>query len=539
MCYHVNMTLNDLSTLPNDTDSLKSLVIEQFHSLIDKETTLQKKDAELQQKDDKISALQEQLNLVLHQHFGRRSEKYSPDQLGLFNEAETDESAAVDTHGMAMEAVTVAAHQRIKRGRKPLPAALPRVEVIYDLDEQEKVCPEDGHPLHRIGETVLEQLEIIPAKVQVIRHIRYKYGCRHCESGVQTAPMPPVPIPKSIATPALLAYVAVSKYMDALPLYRQEQIFQRIGVQLNRATLALWMIRVGELVKPLLDLLARDLMSSPYIHMDESRVQVLTVAGERKRGQSQMWVRVSGDPEQPMVLFDYDPTRAGSVPIRLLADYSGYLVTDGYKAYSAVLQKPDLVGLGCWAHARRKFDEAIKSQGKQKSSVRTGKAHQGLSYIQQLYRVERDAKEKPPDERQRIRQQQAKPILDKIKQWISRSLDEVPPTSKLGRAIGYVNTEWERLTRYIEDGRLPIDNNRCENAIRPFVIGRKNWLFSDTDKGAEASAAIYSLVETAKANQLNPYQYLRHLFTELPKAGKGNLEQLLPYHIDPGTLHQQ
>ncbi|HJL51667.1 MAG TPA: IS66 family transposase [Arenicellales bacterium] len=524
------MTLNDLTALPDDPKALKSLLIEQFHALSDKDT-------ELQKKDNKISVLEEQINLLLHQRFGRSTEKYAPNQLGLFNEAEVAEIEEEDADADPdhSEVVTVAAHERVKRGRKPLPEHLPRIEVIHDLSDAEKVCPQDGHALHWIGTSTLEQLEIIPAKIQVIRHIRHKYACRHCETGVHTAPLPPMPIPKSMATPGLLAYVAISKYADALPLYRQEQMFKRIDVELKRATLASWMIRVGELIKPLLESLAGNMLVSPYIHMDETRVQVLNVEGQRKQGLSQMWVRVSGDADRPAVLFDYDPSRSGSVPVRLLSDYKGYLVTDGYKAYSAVLRQPELIGVGCWAHARRKFDEAIKSQGR-KPSAKTGKAHQGLSYIQQLYRIERAIKDKPADERRRNRQQQSKPILDKIKQWVRRSVDEVPPATKLGKAIGYLQTEWERLVVYIEDGNLPIDNNRCENAIRPFVIGRKNWLFSNTDRGARASAGIYSLVETAKANRRDPYQYLRYVLTELPKADPANIDHLLPYELKPGTL---
>jgi transposase len=337
-----------------------------------------------------------------------------------------------------------------------------------------------------------------------------------------------------MATPGLLAYIAISKYVDAMPLYRQEKAFERIGVELKRSTLALWMIRVGGLLQPILEALSRDLLQSPYLHMDETRIQVLHADGKPQPGLSQMWVRCNGESHQPIVLFDYDPTRSGSVPIRLLNGYSGYLVTDAYAGYNAVLKNPDIQGVGCWAHARRRFDEAIKAQ--KSKTQKAGKAHQGISYIQQLYRIERTIRDKPPDERLRIRQQEARPILDKIRVWVSQSLGQVPPASKLGKAIQYLQNEWDRLVIYIEDGRLPIDNNRCENAIRPFVIGRRNWLFADTDKGARASAAIYSVIECAKANGLDPYQYLRVLLSELPAIEGQSVDHLLPYSLDRNLL---
>jgi|TARA_Y100000310_G_scaffold343827_1_gene453320 transposase len=535
------MKIADLNTLPDDPAVLKKLLSEQSQTLHQKDTQLLEKETELtqtvnllQQKTEQLDALQEQVNLLLHRRFGRSSEHYSPDQLGLFNEAEEAlDDVEIDDDTTAEDSVIVEQHQRRKKGRKPLPASLPRIEIIHDLADDEKFCPHDDHPLHRIGESSFEELEIVPAVLKVYRHIRIKYGCRHCETGVYSAPLPPSPIPKSIATPGLLAYIAVSKYLDALPLYRQEQMFKRIGVKLSRTTMAMWMIRVGEILEPVLTALAQQLLASAVVHMDETRIQVLHVDGEPKKGLSQMWARVNGDSDRPIILFDFDPTRSAAVPLRLMADYQGYLVTDGYKGYAAILRQPGVLGAGCWAHARRKFDEAIKSQGK---PAKSGKAHQGLAFIQQLYRIERQIREQPPDERKRIRLAKASPLLDKIKAWLVSSIDEVPPRSKLGIAINYLATEWDHLGRYLEDGRVPIDNNRCENAIRPFVVGRKNWLFANTDNGAKASAAIYSVIETAKANGLDPYQYLRYLLTELPKGQHQHIEDLLPFNLTPESI---
>lgn len=563
------MKIADLNDLPDDPAALKRLLSEQSQTLQDKDnellenqsllaekqsllvdqqsqllkrqSALHEKDTELQQtlellqkKTEQLDALQEQVNLLLHRRFGNSSERYAPDQLGLFNEAEqTAGDADPEIPDEDEESVPVASHQRRKKGRKGLPAHLTRIEIIHDLSDEEKICPNDGHPLHRIGEAVHEELEIVPMTVKVHRHIRIKYGCRHCESGVHAAPLPPAPIPKSIATPGLLAYIAVSKYLDALPLYRQQQMFKRIGVELSRTTLAMWMIRVSKILEPVLAALAAELLDSPIVHMDETRIQVLHVDGEKKKGLSQMWARVNGDSDRSIILFDFDPSRSSAVPVRLLEGYQGYLVTDGYAGYGAVQRQPGIIGLGCWAHARRKFDEAIKSQGKQ---AQTGRAHQGLAYIQQLYRIERQIKEKPADERKRIRQQQAKSILAKIQAWVVQSIDEVPPKSKLGRAIHYLHSQWHYLIRYVDDERLPIDNNRCENAIRPFVIGRRNWLFANTDTGAKASAAIYSVIETAKANGLDPYQYLRHLLTTLPSGTIDNIDDLMPYNLSPDDV---
>lgn len=501
----------DLDNLPDDVDKLKQLIID-----LAAETRF----------------LREQFNLQLHRRFAASSEKQRyPGQHELFNEAETeaatDEGEAADATNAAEETTTVATHTRKKPGRKPLPENLPRVEVIHDLDEDEKVCGTDGHPLHRIGEEVTEQLEIIPARVQVIRHIRYKYGCRHCETGVTTAALPPQLIPRSIATPGLLAWVAVSKYADALPLYRQSTIFDRLGAAISRATLANWMVHVGEAVQPLLALMRADLMASRVIHMDETPVQVLHEPDTPPTSKSYMWVSLSGAYDPAIVLFDYDPSRGRAVPARLLKDYQGYLVTDGYKGYSAVTAQNAITGSGCWAHVRRKFDEAQKIQGKHK----TGKAQYALNEIRKLYAIEQQLKDKPPDQKRAVRLARAGPVLDKLRGWLDKSLEQVPPRTTLGRALTYADNEWPRLIRYLDDGELPIDNNRCENAIRPFVMGRKNWLFSNSQDGARASAAIYSLIESAKHNGMEPYRYLRYVFEMLPITVEDELPDLLPHNV--------
>ena len=500
-------------SLPDDIDALKALVSDLRQSL--------------EGKDTEIALLKEQINLLLAKRFGPSSERLSPDQLHLFNEAEAEAAPEPEA-----PTVHVPAHERKKRGRRPLPEHLPRVDVLHDLPESDKSCPCGcGETLQRIGEVVSEQLDIVPAQIRVLRHIRPKYACPCCQQGVTTAPLPPQPIPKSVASPGLLAHVAVAKYEDALPLYRQEAILQRIGVDLPRATLATWMIQVGQLIQPLINLLREHLLGYDIIQMDETTVQVLKEPDRPPTSKSYLWVQRGGPPDQPVILYTYAPSRSQAVAQGLLTGFAGYLQSDGYEVYAAVARRPEVTLVGCFAHARRKFDEALKAQG---SKPQGGKAAVGLATIQRLYRVEREAKDLSPLGRQAYRHTHARPILDELRAWLDRSLPEVPPTSAIGKALGYLANQWDKLVAYLADGRLAIDNNRAENAIRPFVVGRKNWLFSDTVHGAEASANLYSLIQTAKANGHAPYDYLRRVLTELPKAERvEDIERLLPFAVDP------
>ena len=502
--------------LPNDINALKSLVADQA--------------VRNEQLQSQVTLLQEQLNLALAKRYAASSEKISPDQVCMFDEAEADVPAIEDADD---NVILVPAHKRKKRGRKPLPDNLPRIDVIHELPESERHCDHDGLLLAEIDEVISEQLDIIPARIQVIRHIRKKYACS-CGQCIKIAPLPAQPIPRSMASPGLLAHIAVSKYQDALPLYRQETILQRIGVELPRATLANWMIQTGTLIQPVVNLLRDRLLDHDILQMDETTVQVLNEAGKSAQSKSYLWLQRGGPPDQPVVLYDYDPGRGAGVPKRLLADFSGYLQTDGYDGYNAVVTANGLIHVGCMAHARRKFSEAVKAQGKNKKK---GKAHQGLVLIQKLYRVEKQARRLAPEERYARRQQQARPVLDELRSWLDDSLPLVPPTSATGKALHYLHREWGKLIRYLDDGRIEIDNNGAENAIRPFVVGRKNWLFSASVKGVKASANLYSLIETAKANGLEPYAYLRYLFTALPKAETVEvIETLLPGNVDPDQI---
>jgi transposase len=304
-------------------------------------------------------------------------------------------------------------------------------------------------------------------------------------------------------------------------LYRQLAMFKRIGVELDNTTLANWMIKCGELVQPLINLLQEKMQQQATLHMDETTVQVLKEPDKPPQSKSYMWVMRS----MQAVLFHYEPTRSGAVPKQLLADFNGALMVDGYEGYSDVCAANHLVRLGCWAHARRKFVEAQHVQPKGK----TGKADEALALIQKLYRIEKENQHTTAEQRYLIRQQQAKPLLDKLKTWLDKSVPGVLPSSAIGKALLYVHNQWSRLIMYIENGDYPIDNNAAENAIRPFVIGRKNWLFSTSQRGARASANLYSLVESAKMNGLDPWAYLLKVFTELPLAHSLlDIEALLP-----------
>ena len=519
--------------LPDDIAALKSLVAEQL-ALNEK---LQADKQAVDQKNERLQArvltLQEQLNLALARRYAASSEKISPDQIHLFNEAEVGIDAEMPSEE---DEITVPAHKRRKRGRKKLPEALPRVEVVHELPEEERCCPHDGATLVEIGEVVSEQLDIVPAKIQVIRHIRKQYAC-DCGQCIKTAAMAPQPIPKSLASPGLLAHITVSKYQDALPLYRQETILKRIGVELPRATLANWMIQAGVLIQPVINLLRDRLLDYDILQMDETPVQVLNEPGKTAQSKSYIWLQRGGPPGQPVVLYDYDPGRGAGVPKRLLEGFKGYLQTDGYDGYNAVVAMNGLTHLGCMAHARRKFSEAVKAQGRNK---KRGKAHRGLALIQKLYRVEKQCRKLTPEERYARRQKQARPILDEIRTWLDAALPQMPPTSITGKALNYLHNEWGKLIHYMDDGCLEIDNNGAENAIRPFVTGRKNWMFSASVKGVNASANLYSLIETAKANGLKPYAYLRYLFTELPKADTVEaIEALLPGILNEDQLKVQ
>ena len=525
--------MTDINKLPDNTETLKSIIAGLNQELENKNREIEDQNKKIDFYIDENSNLSDLVRLLRRQRFAPKSEVVSSEQLRIFNEAEI---AAKEDPEEEEKITRVKGYRRGKPKRKPLPDFIPREEVIIDLPEKDRICSHDGSVMEEIGEEVSEKLDIIPAQMRVIRTIRKKYGCKTCGECVKTAPVPPQAIPKGIPTAGLLAFIAVSKYADAIPLYRMEGILQRCKVDIGRGTMAHWMIRVGNLLTPLYNLLDEDLLAGKYVCCDETRVQVLKEKGKKPTTQSYMWVRGRDGPTgPPIVLFDYDPRRGAEVPERLMHDYAGYLQVDGYNGYDRVCKRKEIIRVGCWSHVHRKFHEAFKASKHGKANA--GKA---LAFIKRLCKIEEEIKEKSTKERYEIRQGKAKPVLEEIYEWLESIVHSVPPKSLLGKALLYTRREWEYLVKYIEDGRLRIDNNFIENAIRPFAIGRKNWMFSYSVEGAKASAMIYSIVETAKANGHEPYSYLRLILQELPKADRlADFEKLLPYNLEPINIFQK
>jgi len=514
--------INTPSTLPDDPQELKRII------------------AELQRVQDRYEhendLLREQIRLLYARIFGKKSEKGKADpesaQLPLFDMPEPEVEQEKET-------VEVPAHTREKAGRKKLPGNLPRVDVVHDIPEEEKTCACGGE-MSRIGEDVSEKLDIIPAVIRVVRHIRPKYACKHCE-GIETegpvvkiAPAPKQIIDKGIATAGLLAHVLTAKFCDALPFYRQERQFTRLGVNLSRATMCNWAMKAASACEPLLDMLERQVRSGPLINADETTVQVLAEPGRAPTTKSYMWIFRGGPPRNPAFVYHYAPSRSSEVAASFLKGYKGVVQTDGYAGYDFLDTLPDIFHVGCWAHARRKFTEAEKGSGK---GNKTGSVDMALNYIRKLYAVENQNKGCGPEQIRILRQEKSKPVLDDFYKWLSRKSLQVVPKSLLGIAVNYTLKQWPRLIRYLDHGEVTPDNNAAENAVRPFVVGRKNWLFAGTPAGAAASAGLYSLIETAKANGLEPYKYLRYLFEKLPFAlSEDDYGKLLPQNLTPTDL---
>ena len=483
-----------------------------------------------------IKILEEQLRLAAVKAFAPKSEKLaSLAQFDLFNEAEAL-GAKPDADAQASE-ITVPAHTRERGKRKPIDATLPRRRIEHDIPDAQKTCA-CGCQLTRIGEVTSEQFDLVPARAEVLCHVRFKYACRSCEGtshdgkAVVTAPLPALPIPKSNASAGLLAHITTSKFVDGLPLYRQEGILTRYKISVSRTAMACWMIKLGELVMPLINLMHEIQLAYDILQMDETSVQVLKEDGRPATAKSYMWVRRGGPPGQSIILFDYAASRAGAIPMRLLEDYKGYLQSDAYAGYNAPARRDGVTHVGCLDHARRKFVDAVKAQHAVAGSER-GLAPQALLIIRKIYAIEKLARDgkMTTDERQRLRNEKARPLWAELSAWLAANRHATPPLSLTGKAISYLADEWSRLTRYLDDGRIEVSNVKCENAIRPFVIGRKAWMFSDTPAGAHASARLYSIVETAKACGLEPYAYLRYIFEKLPQAVTlADVEALLPWN---------
>lgn len=475
--------------------------------------------------------LLEEMNLAYRsRQFANKSEKLSHIQHSLFDEAQQPKD--VEKILVAEEEIQVAPYTRKKVGRKPLPEDLVRIPRIYDLPENEKICA-CGCELTYIKDEKSEQLEIIPAKIYVIQHIRKKYACKQCEETIKTAKMPLLPIPRSIATSGLLSHVLVSKFVDHLPLFRQEQILKRIGVDIARATLSLWVIKCAELLMPLMKLLHDIILNYDIAYADETTTQVIKEPNKGVQSKKYMWVFAGGPPDQFVFYYHYHHSRSHETPLNFFADFKGYLHCDGFTGYDTLASaNPDIIQVGCLYHARRKFAEVIKI-----TKATNGVAVDVVNLIAKIAVVEEEVKLLTPQDRFDQRLEKTKPLMDELYDYLLKQQPQIPPKSLLGKAVSYTLNQWPKLLIHFQDGRLENNNNRSERAIKPFVIGRKAWLFSDSVEGAKAGATIFSLVETCKHHGVEPYNYFRYVLNILPSCQTlSDYEALLPFNIDKKLL---
>ena len=523
--------LPDLDTLP--PQALRSLLLAQHQTLAVQAEEIQSQRAQLQAKDELLAGRQaeiERLQLLIaklrRMQFGRRSEKVARQieqlelQLDELATAQAEPPQAPPTPETAPPAGS-----RRKPARRPLPAHLPRQKRT--ILPKETVCPDCGGALKSLGEDVAEMLEYVPAHFHVIQQVRPKLACTHCDKIVQ-AEAPSRPIARGLAGPGLLAHVLVSKYCDHLPLYRQEEMYAREGVELDRATLADWVGGASQLLAPLVEALRRHVMGATKLHADDTPVPVLAPGlGKTKTGRLWTYVRddrPAGDATPPAVWFAYSPDRKGEHPQGHLRPFAGTLQADAYAGFDPVYATGRIREAACWAHVRRKFYDL---QVAHKSPV----AQEALERIAALYAIEKEIRGHPPQERQKVRQTRARPLLESMRAWMETCLTKLSRKSDTTAAIQYALGRWEALTRYVDDGGLEIDNNAAERALRAVALGRKNYLFAGSDAGGERAATLYSLIGTAKLNDLDPESYLRYVLSCIPDHSINRIEELLPWNI--------
>ena len=499
---------------------------------------LQAQSKRVSELESRVDVLMEALRLARHKQFGASSEKSEDalmEQLSfLFNEAEVFSAAEKEESDSV---AVVAAHKRHKKHEYALdsiPEDIPRKQVEHHLEGEDLICQQCGDTMTEIGKEVVRTLEIIPAQMVVREDIYYTYACQVCnkediETPVVKAPREQNIITGSFATPEAISHIMTQKFVMGSPLYRQEQEINRKGIHLSRQTMSNWILKATEdYLTPVYEQLHKELLKRDVLHADETTLQVLHEPGKKPQSDSYMWLyRTSGDTDKPIVLYEYQPGRGAKHPKEFLAGYKGYLHTDGYAGYHDMGE--DITVVGCWAHARRKFDEAVKSlpKGKAKGSS----ASQGLTYCNLLFGIEQEIADKTAEERYAERLEQAKPVLDAMFAWANSRT--VAPKSALGKALHYLKEQWPYLTNFLKDGRLEISNNRAERSIKPFVIDRKNFLFANTPKGATGSAIMFSLIQTAIENGLDPYRYLTWLLKQAKAADLTDaqiVQNLLPWN---------
>ena len=481
----------------------------------------------------KVKWYEEQYRLGRQKQFGASSEKTTPEQLNLFNEAE--DIADPETKEPDIETITYERKKKQSGQRADKLKDLPIEVIEYRLEEHEQVCPCCQGVLHEMSTQIRQEIKIIPAQVKVMQHVQYIYACRQCEKENITTPivkaqMPNPILPGSLASPSILAYIMDQKYTNSMSLYRQEQQLSRMGIELSRQTMANWVLNAADpWLKVIYDRMHDKLLDRDILHADETPLQVLKEPGRNAQTKSYMWLYRTGRDGPSIVLYEYQTTRASKHPDRFLSRFKGYLQTDGYSGYGNLT---GITPVGCWAHARRKFSEALKALPTAQKDKPVA-ASMGLDYCNRLFAIERQLKKDiSAKERYDKRLEKSKPLLDEFYVWLKRQRQQTLPKSAFGQAITYCLNQWDNLNNFLLDGRLEIDNNRAERSIKPFVIGRKNFLFSNTPRGANGSAIIYSIIETAKENNLKPYYYLLHLFEHLPNIDINDpaaVDDLMPW----------
>jgi transposase len=474
--------------------------------------------------EQQYANLQHQISSLLRNRYGQSSEKL-PDgmiQLSLLSKSDTSEDKIKED---AEKIETITYTRKKRNNHHNIPDDLPKVRIEYQLEDL--TCPCGcGNRLHKIGEVITEQLEVVPAKIYVKQHVRFKYaGCLH-QNQVITAPMPNQPIDKGLAGPGLLADVLIKKYDDHLPLYRQSEILARHGINISKQTLCEWVMQCADILRPIVDAMKPDLFLSPKIHTDDTVIPVLE-EGRDTTKEGRLWNYIGCDP--PCVIYDYSPNRQQKWAEEFLKGYKGYLQADAYTGYDKIYANYDIVEVACQAHARRKFFE-ITQANKKISKSKEGLAVTALSYIGKLYKIEAKINNLTPLAKKAVRKREANSILKEYKKWLLEKNRVVLPKSPLGQAISYTLNNWVALTRYLGDGILSIDNNQAERLIRPITVGRGNWTFAGSDRGGKAAAIIYSLIETCKLNKINPYEYLVDILTRIPNTLSRDIKSLLPYN---------
>lgn len=529
-----------------DTDELSallSLLTQKDQQLSDHQHTIQSQHQQIRAQTRLIKLLEEKLRLAQLKRFAASSEKM-PHQIDFFDEAEL-EVALSDLDALDAEEDTPPTPRRSRKKKSDgFADHLPRVRIDLTLTEDEKAGAERTY-----FSKVKEELDIVPAKAQVLEYWQEKAVFPETDEGYQpikAAERPVHPLGKCLASVSLLAFILVSKYADALPLYRLEGILQRYGARLSRTSMAHWMIRLGEeggVLQPLIELLRQHQLNANYLQADETRMQVLKEPTKSVHSDKWMWLIRGGPPGQPVVLFYYDASRGGEVPSCLLKGFQGHLQVDGYAGYNPICRQQGITRVGCLDHVRRKFVEASKAappQKKRSKQAKVSKADVALSHLNPLYRIEKQLKDLTPEERQLKRQALITPRLEAFKSWLDANQTKVPKDGLTYQAIQYALNQWPTLIVFCEHGHLHMSNILAENAIRPLAVGRRNWLFADTPRGAQASASCYSLIETAKANGLDPQAYVAHVLKSIGVADtREKLEALLPWNVKAVLGHGQ